>query len=99
MGIATVHYLSMNVRDGQVVEPVAPVYEDTSYSYSVSSLQPEVDYTISWGDDTSTAFTTDVDGAWEGTHTYADPGDYTILVYVDETGQIAAEETITIAVD
>ena len=101
MGIATVHYLSMNARDGQVaLDHAGTDYEDVEYTYTLASLQPETDYTISWGDgSTDSSVTTDVDGAVSATHTYADPDTYTIVVTRDDTDQIAAEETVVIAID
>lgn len=101
MGIATVHYLSMNARDGQVaLDHAGTDYEDVEYTYELTSLQPDTDYTINWGDGSSdTSITTDADGAASETHTYADPDTYTITVTRDDTDQIAAEETVVIAID
>jgi carbohydrate-binding DOMON domain-containing protein len=100
MGIATVHYLSMNVRDGQVaLDHAGTDYEDVEYTYELTSLQPELDYVIDWGDESTDEITTDVDGAYTATHTYADPDTYTITVTRVDTEQIAAQETVVIAVD
>lgn len=100
MGIASVHYLSMNVRDGQVeLDHAGTDYEDVEYTYNLTSLQPDTDYTIDWGDSSTTSITTDADGSASATHTYADPDTYTIVVTRDDTDQIAAQETVVIAVD
>jgi predicted DCC family thiol-disulfide oxidoreductase YuxK len=99
MGIATVHYLSMNAHDGQInLDHAGTDYEDVEYTYELTSLQADTDYTISWGDDSSdTSVTTDEDGAASATHTYADPDDYTIVV-TDEDGKVVASEVVTIAI-
>lgn len=99
MGIATVHYLSMNVHDGRIEESTSPLYEDIQYTYTLSSLQAGTDYNVAWGDTHSNSFTTDGDGEWLGTHTYANPGTYTIVVTRDDDDQVAAEETVVIAPD
>lgn len=99
MGIATIHYLSMNVHDGRIEEPTSPLLEDIQYTYTLSSLQADTDYTIAWGDSQSNTLTTDGDGEWVGTHIYANPGDYTVVVTRDDDGQVAAEEIVTIDPD
>ena len=58
MGIATVHYLSMNARDGVVDIPdeegTNTVLEDWSGSYTFDNLQVPNVYTVNWGDGSST---------------------------------------------
>lgn len=52
---------------------------------------PDGEYTIVWGDDEDDTVTQDPDGA---THTYADPGDYTVVI----SGPRSYGATITIEV-
>lgn len=100
MSIATVHYLSMNVRDGGIaLDHPGTDYEDASYTYELTSLQPDTDYTIDWGDESTSAVTTDGEGLASVTHTYADPGTYEIVVTRDDTDQVAAVESVVIAID
>jgi YVTN family beta-propeller protein len=58
MGIATIHYLSMNARDGVVDIPdeegTNTVLEDWSGSYTFDNLQVPNVYTVNWGDSTAT---------------------------------------------
>jgi len=59
MGIATIHYLSMNARDGKVVLPTGTgpqggILEDWSGSYTFDNLQVPNVYTVNWGDSTPT---------------------------------------------
>jgi len=58
MGIATVHYLSMNARDGVVDIPdeegTNTVLEDWSGSYTFDNLQVPNVYTVNWGDGSDT---------------------------------------------
>lgn len=100
MGIASVHYLSMNARDGGIaLDHAGTDYEDQEYTYELTSLQPDTDYTIDWGDESSDSVTTDGDGLASATHTYVDPGTYEIVVTRDDTDQVAAVESVVIAVD
>jgi YVTN family beta-propeller protein len=58
MGIATVHYLSMNALDGKVDIPdeegTNTILEDWSGSYTFDNLQVPNVYTVNWGDSTPT---------------------------------------------
>lgn len=58
MSIATVHYLSMNTRDGNVdiPDPEGPdtVYEDWTGTYTFRSMGVPNTYTVNWGDGSDT---------------------------------------------
>lgn len=58
MGIATVHYLSMNARDGRVAIPdeegTDTIYEDWNGNYTFSRVSTPNVYTVDWGDGSST---------------------------------------------
>lgn len=58
MGIATIHYLSMNARDGVVDIPdeegTNTILEDWNGSYTFDNLQVPNVYTVNWGDSTPT---------------------------------------------
>lgn len=112
MGIATVHYLSMNVLDGKV-SGTSPGTQGIQYTYNLTNLQPSTAYTIVWGDSTSnTSVTTNSSGAGSATHTYVDAGSYTVTVKLGtrnvakteivvgyDDGTIAADGTVTEGVE
>lgn len=97
MGIASIHYLSMNVHDAGVTPPGSPS-DAGSQNYAFYSLQADTDYTVDWGDGSSdTQFTSDSNGdSGNIAHTYADDGLYTITVTRDDTGQIAARKDVLV---
>jgi hypothetical protein len=95
MSLATVHYLSMNVRDGRLVFPESPT-ETISGTYTFSSLPASTAHTIFWGDTTNTAVTTDADGSVSSAKTYAVAGDYTITV-TNAAGKVVVGEVVTVA--
>lgn len=98
MGIATVHYLSMNARDGHLELPTGTgpqggILEDWSGSYSFYDLQVPNVYTVNWGDSTPTEDVV-VGGAISrintaGSHTtvspfmFDDPNPYDIAILPD----------------
>ena len=80
MGIATIHYLAMNATDGKVADPGAEI-EGIEYTYYVTSLQADTEYTIVWGDGSSnTSVTTEPDGSGSQTHIFASVGSYVVQV-------------------
>lgn len=97
MGIATVHYLSMNVRDGRVSVP-SPSTQGIEYTFNVTSLQPSTDYVVVWGDESADSeFTTDASGNESVTHTYVDAGAYTISVKLGT--KVVATNNIVVGYD
>lgn len=49
MSLATVHYLSMNVRNGKITVP-ATITAGVDNTYTVTSTTPNTAYYINWGD-------------------------------------------------
>lgn len=49
MSLATVHYLSMNVRNGKVA-PAGTVTATVNASFNLTGLNPETLYSVNWGD-------------------------------------------------
>lgn len=98
MGIASVHYLSMNVRDG-IITAGGAFSEQVSQTITPSLLQPSTGYTIVWGDATSnTTFTSNSSGTTTAkAHTYERGGTYVIEVKVTATNQVAARTTVDVA--
>lgn len=97
MSVATVHYLSMNVRDG-IVTYTAPVNATVSETFTFDRLQPSTGYTVSWGDASgNSTFTSNASGTGSAAHTYATTGSKTITVTNTTTGQVVAVLTFTVA--
>lgn len=96
MGIASVHYLSMNVTNGKI-SVSGDVLVGGTKNYVLSSLNPEDDYTIDWGDGgATTAAETDAQGSVTKQHTYSAAGEYDIVVTSDATSQVVAKLTVLV---
>jgi hypothetical protein len=98
MGIATVHYLSMNVQAGTITNPGA-VNATVSETFTFTGMSESAPYTIVWGDATAnTAVTSDASGVITQAHTYATVGSKTINVYngTDTSGNAVATLTFTV---
>jgi hypothetical protein len=97
MGIATIHYLSINARDGRPGPVPSPNVQAIEYTYSVDSLQADTEYSVFWGDGDDELVTTDSDGTLEATHTYANPDSYNIQV--KSGSKVVAKFTAVVTAD
>jgi hypothetical protein len=71
VSLTTVHHLSMSSRRGSFL-PLAGYETGTVYPFTFTSLRSNEDYTVDWGDDSETVFTSGATGdsvfpvtAWE----------------------------------
>lgn len=93
MGIATVHYLSMNVRNGKFAAS-GTVTSGVNATFTATSLNPTTDYSVAWGDTktsnvgpftvTNKALTTNVATLTSPSHTFI-VGDTVTVSGVDAT--------------